>query len=345
MRHRSALLVSLLLLTSIMTGVAQADSVRRHHHLDIATGLAPVQADGLTVGARTDFLVTFADPDPAVSGVSLKNGATLRLRLPPSFVNTGDKVAGSGQPGCGPPVVIDCSTAVLVQGWPQSPVPPFPTVDWEADTNTFVLTARADWIADPPTAPGPKTLHLTALGFRNPDKPGRYPVELTIRPDPDAPTTLHGRSTVHITRRTRPFVSVLSTVNGAPPPPFPNSIHQTVERDGGEPLDLLTYGLYLWGRDSVPLVGVAVEMRTRRLGLLVAADGGPVGTVRISAPRGASTYTLTSDTSVAVSSAITGIPTALLRADFSPDPDVAGDYEVQFRLFGGNAQRMFVTVL
>lgn len=52
-------------------------------------------------GAPTDFLLNFADPDPAVPGISLKRAATLRLRLPKSFVNTGDKVGGSDQPGCG----------------------------------------------------------------------------------------------------------------------------------------------------------------------------------------------------------------------------------------------------
>lgn len=231
---------------------------------------------------------------------------------------------------------------MLVQGWPQSPVPPFPDVTWEADTNTFELTAGADWPADPPTAPGPKVLHLTALGFRNPDQPGRYPVTLEIRPDPESSQTYTAQTTVRITRTTPPFISVLSTVNGTPPPPFPNAIYQTVARDGG-PLELLTHGLYLWGRDSTPLVGVRVEMRTRRSGLLVDGDGRRVGVVRIRAPRGATDVTLTSDASVVTPAAITGVPTALMRADLSPDPDVAGDYEVRFRLFGGNTQRPFVT--
>lgn len=335
---------ALVVLLSAAPGIAAADRDHHDHELALMTTLAPVQPDGLSVGAPTDFLVSFAEPDPNMPGISLEEGATLRLRLPQEFVNTGDKVAGAAEPGCGAPKVVDCSTAVLVQGWPQSPVPPFPDVNWEADTNTFVLTATADWRADPPAAPGPKTLHLTALGFRNPDRAGQYPVELEIQPDPNVPTTRKGRTTVRITRRVPANVSVVSTVNGAPPPPFPNSIYQTVARDGGAPIDLLTYGLYLWGRDAVPLVGAEVRMRTRRSGLLVDRDRTPVGVVRIRAPRSARDYTLTSDVAVPTAAAITGVPTALLRADLSPDPDVAGDYVISVTLFGGNTQRLFVTV-
>lgn len=337
----SVLVVAILVLSMAHASAAVAPGPRVER-LDTTTSLAPVQADGLTVGAPTDFLINFGDPDPVVPGLDLAEGATFRLTLPDDFVNTGVRVAGGGEPGCGPPLVIDCSTAVLVQGWPQSPVLPFPDVHWEADTNTFVLTTTADWLANPPSAPGVKTLHLQAFGFRNPDRPGRYPITLEIQPDPSVDRILVAHDTVRIVRRTPSHIGVLSTVNGAPPPPFPNSIHQRANRADGT-VDLLTWGLYLWGRDARPLVGVDVSMRNRRVGRIVDEEGRRVGHVRIRAPRGARPA-LHATPSVATSALLSGQPTGLMLADFTPDPSVSGDYRITFWLRGGARQDMFLSV-
>jgi hypothetical protein len=341
MRRRTIALFSAMLLSlSLFAGHASAvapDSI------DVATVKAPVAPDGVTAGAQTDFVISFADLDPGVPGIDLRAGGTVRITLPDAFVNTGDPVLPSS-PACGPPLVVDCSTAVFLQGWPQSPRTDFPNVTWEAATNTFVLTAVNDWLAAPPQAPGVKQVHLIALGFLNPERPGSYPVDVTIQPDPSSPETISGSGRVRILQRNRPSINVLSTVNPGPPPPFPNSIYQTVQRADGAPLDLLTYGFYLWGYDREPLVGATIDMNSPRHGLIRGADGHAVGTVSISAPGGARDLALVSGTSVEVPANITGLPVGLLRAEFSPDPDVAGDYELRFRLFGGNLQRMFVTV-
>ena len=43
-------------------------------------------------------------------------------------------------------------------------------------------------------------------------------------------------------------------------------------------------------------------------------------------------------------SAVLGIPTGLLTAQFDPDPETPGDYAIRWRLNNGNEQWMFVTV-
>lgn len=338
-RRTVALLSAMLLALSLLGGHALAAPGK----LDVSTVRAPVAPDGVTAGAQTDFVLSFADLDPSVGGIDMYEGGTVQVTLPEAFVNGGDPVVPSG-PTCGPPLVVDCSTAVFLQGWPQSPQLPFPDVTWEQATNTFVLTATADWFADPPEAPGVKQVHLIALGFTNPERPGGYPVEVTIQPDPESSETLSGTARVRILPRSRPSINVLSTVNPGPPPPFPNAIYQTVQRDDGQPLDLLTYGFYLWGHDNDALVGATIDMTSSRHGLVRDAAGAPVGTVSIRAPGTARDFELVSDTSVEVPANITGVPVGLMRVQFSPDPDVAGDYELRFRLFGGNVQRMFVTV-
>lgn len=311
--------------------------------IEVTTGLAPVQADGLTVGAPTDFVVTWADPDPSVPGLDLRRGATVTLTLPEEFVDTGVRVAAGSAPGCGPPLVVDCSTAVLVQGWPQSPVLPFPDVEWEESSGSFVLTLLADAAPAPPQLPGAKTLHVQAFGFRNPDRPGTYVAQLEIRPDPATDEVLVADAPLRIRPRTSPHIGVLSTVNGAPPPPFPNSVFQTASLEDGPP-ELLVWGLYLWGVDAEPLVGARVRMHRRDVGLVLDGDGRPVGHVRVRAPAGAVDHSLETQPSVARRALLSGQPTALMLAHLRPDPGATGAYEVTFSLHGGTTQTLVVTV-
>jgi len=240
-------------------------------------------------------------------------------------------------------VVIDCTTAVLVQGWPQSPVLPFPDVTWDADTNTFEMTTTAPWTPDPPEAPGAKTLHLQAFGFRNPDQPGVYPIQLEIRPDPASDLVMLARTSVRIVPRSDPHLGVLSTVNGSPPPPFPNSIFQRVSLDDG-PAHLLTWGLYLWAKDARPLVGAEILMVQRNIGLIVDSTGQPVGRVQIRPPSGAQSHHLEAAPSIPALALLSAQPTGLMHANFTPDPVANGLYQITFSLFGGSRQDFFVTV-
>jgi len=76
-----------------------------------------------------------------------------------------------------------------------------------------------------------------------------------------------------------------------------------------------------------------------------------VGEVWITAPVGASDYWFASvplppggPPSVSIPAFGTGVPVGLLGVQFTPDPEVAGDYEIAINMIGGNETTLFVTV-
>ena len=291
-------------------------------HLPISSAKAPIVPDGTTAGADTDFVITFADLDPEVPGIGIREGGTISVRLPDGFVQD-DPTAPM--------------TLVLLQGWPQSPRQPFPAVTYDAASNTLTGTQSFDYLPQSVEQPGPKQVHLLLLGFTNPH-PGTYWVEVEIRPDPATDEVLSGWGTVRILRQVRASINAISVIN--PPPPFPNPIHQTVAA-GELPV---TWGFYLWERGGDPSIGVELEQRNERRYRIVDADGHRIGSVRIDAPAGAHGYSIDAAPSILVDGAVLGIPTGLMTAQFHPDPDTPGDYEITWRLRGGNEQHMFVTV-
>ena len=207
-----------------------------------------------------------------------------------------------------PPLVTTCSTAVLLQGWPQSPQLPFPDVEWEEATNTIVITATADWLPAGVSAPGPKQVHLMLFGFTNPDRPGRYKVDLEIQPDPASDEVLTDTGRARISNRVRPAVSSISLANGGPPPPFPNTLFQTVE--AGDPS--LTLLLYLWGKEAEPLIGADFEAGSDRIRPLRDVDGRRAGWIRVRPPRGARNWSL--------SSGGPAVPTAAFMSELGKPP-------------------------
>ncbi len=303
--------------------------------LDVSVARAPVDPDGDLVGTPTDLVVTFADIDPTVAGVGLKTGGTVSIHLPAEFVNTGVlPVAATGSAAdCAPPLVSGCSTAVFLQGWPQSAVLPFPDVTWDAATNTVTMTAMADWIATGVTQPGPKQIHLQLFGFDNPLRPGNYPIGLEIRPDPATNERLSGVGMAHITNTTRPNINPNSQGQGAPPPPFANTLFQSIS--AGD--DSLIMVFYVWDRKTDAYVGVDFPSGADRNRPIFDAGGRRIGTVLMRPPNGATDWTLQSGGPAVLANAfITGIPTGRLAAVLATDPDVTGTYEVEFRLNGGN---------
>ena len=331
-----SVVVAVVAMAGVVIVTSPSANAHQNSDLRIDIGLAPVAPDGLTAGAPTDFIVGFEDIDPNVAGVGLKAGGTVRITLPNEFVNTGDRpVTGDvTMPGCGPPLVSSCSTAVILQGWPQSVQPPFPGVHWDEATNTIVLTANADWIPIDSAAPGPKTVHLQLLGFTNPAQPGSYRLDVEIQPDPNEAHVLTGHGKASIRHQIKANVSSVSLANGSPPPPFPNTLFQDIE--SGDPS--LTMMLYLWARDLVPLVGASFENGPQGHRLIVDADGKPIGQVVVRAPHPARNWSLDSfGPAEAASAFITGYDTAVMRAVLHTDPAVSGTFLVTFRLFGGNS--------
>lgn len=303
--------------------------------LSVTAVRAPVAPDGLTAGAMTDFVVTFRDLDPDVPGIRLLEGGTIRIELPAGFENGGDPVVGTGGlPGCAPPVVSGCSTAVILQGWPQSPVVPFPDVSWEAATNTFVVTSNVDTATLP--TPGPKQVHLIALGFTNPTRPGTYRIGVTIEPGDGS--ILSGVGHVRIQTRTTASINPNSQAN--PGPPFPNTLFQQLS-PGDTSLNL---AFYLWDDDAVPLVGADVDMNSPRSGRIRDGSGKVIGTVRIDAPRDAAQFELVSaGPSTLANAFVTGVPVGRWTAALVTDPQAVGTYHVTARLHGGSEVRHVIT--
>ena len=326
MRRFSSIALSVALLVTLVPMVgAVAD-----YQLDITTSKAPITPDGTTAGAITDFVLTFRDLDPAVDGISMLEGGTVTATLPPAFVNIG----------------VGSNTAILLQGWPQSPPAPPPAFPWVTTTagNAVTATLTADFLVGD-SGPGFKQLHLLLNSFRNPG-PGTYEVDLVIQPDSGSTATYTGVGTVHILSKARPSVNAVSVFSGGGPPPFNNAIYQSVlAGDDANPV-----GLYLWDRGSsvldgvfAPFLDVDIAMTGLTHGRLVQGTR-TVGQVWIDAPAGANDYGIaTGGPSSPGITAISGFPVGVLLTTFTTDPDVTGPYTITFRLSNGNTQKLFVT--
>lgn len=329
--NQSRFLVTLLWLLAAM--LFSASVAARVKQLDVTAEKAPVAADGTTIGRPTDFVLTFRDINPDARGISLRKGGTVEVKLSEEFTN----LTGGG-------------TLVLLQGWPQSPPAPPPAFLWttDVDGNTATATMNENFKVGA-FGPGPKQVHLILLGFANPTDAGVYPIELTIRPKPWRKKVFKGTAHVRIIPDARPSVNPISLFSGPPGPlpPFFNPIYQTVGL--GEAARQV--GLYLWGADSAPLIGVDLTATPQSTYYQLTQGADIVGEVWITAPADAESYSLTSvalppggPPSVEISAFVTGQPVGLLGVRFFPDPWVSGDYEIAISMVGGNEKTLFVTV-
>lgn len=294
-------------------------------NLSVEVIRAPIAPDGTSAAAITDIVLNFRDLDPDTDGISIKKDGSIEVVLPEAFTNTG------GGPNIG----------IVLQGWPQSPLGPPPLVfSTTIVDNTITITMLKDYLVGE-FGPGPKQVHLALFGFRNP-KPGKYPIYLSIKPDPNSATTQSGIGKVHIIPKPRPAVSAVSLFSGGgPPPPFNNSIYQTVEQ--GDAANRV--GLYLWESRSKALVGADIEMKNLTHGRLVKSNGSTAGQVRISPPPGASNYMLkTEGPSTAGTAFLTAVDVGILMTKFTPDPNVLGDYTIAIKMNNGNTQYLYVEV-
>jgi hypothetical protein len=322
-------LVSLSFVLAMLIVLVPTAGASTNTRLDVAIAKAPITPDGVAARAITDLVLTFVDIDPAVDGISLHTGATVTATLPRGFVDTHDGSVNS---------------AILLQGWPQSPPAPFP---WTTSVsgNSITATLTGDYLVGD-FGPGPKQMHLLLNSFRNPHA-GAYRIDLVIQPDPSSPDIFTGTGRVRITPDAEPSINIVSVFSGGgPPPPFNNPIYQTVLA-GDTSLDV---GLHLWDEGSSVVdgifnafVGVEVQMVSPSRGRLVQGTT-TVGGVRIDAPAGADEFTLGTDgPSILAPGAVLGFDTGTMIARLHTDPDVTGQYTVTLRLNGGNTQQFFVT--
>jgi len=305
---------------------------------------APIAPDGNVAGAPTDLIINLnRSMEPSVPGRSLLQGKTIKITLPEAFENMGLPVETMFTEDCAPNN-FQCSTAILLQGWPQYPLlpmappgsgpPQFYTVSLEG-THTLVFTALADVTPGSPLpGPGLKQIHLIALGFVNPEA-GVYEVEVVAETGPDGAVERE-MAQVEIVPETAPQISVTSVFNeGAP-----NTIYQ--QTSVGE-LTPLPYDFLLWDQNGNPMEGVSIEMVDATRAQFMQNEE-VVGHIAIEAPAGATGQEIVTEApSEAIPAPVIGVPTARLTAHFRAG-STPGEYKLTFTLNDGNAVDMFVTV-
>jgi hypothetical protein len=303
---------------------------------------APITPDGDVASAPTDLVINLdTSLDPAFLGRALPPGCSVRVTLPAAFERILPVKDLFSAADC-TPGNFQCTTGVFLQGWPQHPIlPTFPPPGLATQygltlegTHTLVFTALTDLIVpNPNPAPGPglKQIHLIS-GFVNPKRPGFYNIQVEIGPE-GVCTHESGVANVHIVPKIRPSVEVTSALNiGAP-----NTIYQqtTAYNDAPLPWDFL-----LWDRNGEPMSGVNVEMVNPDFALLKQGNR-TVGHIRIQAPVGAVNHKVSGGPSTEINAPIKGIPTALLKVQFTAGSE-SGRYTTTVKLHGGNELNMFV---
>jgi hypothetical protein len=341
------LLILLLLVSSTILGslveAAPPDGAPGNSGIVHSVVKAPIVPDGDVAGAVTDLVINLdGSMDPAVPGRILPKDGQIRVTHPDDFINTGLPGLTVFTPGCFAPA-LECSTGVLLQGWPQHPILPMAPPGSSAptfykttieDEHTLVYTALMNVIPGTP-APGPgiKGMHLITFGFINPG-PGVYDIEVEAQTGPGG-TWEYGTGRVHILPRARPSINITSVFAGAT---RPNTIYQNTQINEDTPLP---YDFYLWDYDGAPFLDVEIEMVNDKHGLMKQGNA-VVGHVRIDAPRGASGQTVsTPGPSTPVNAFLFGVPSARLTAQFTAG-DEPGPYTVTFSMNGGNSATMHV---
>ncbi len=328
------------------TGAATAPS-----QLVAAVNKAPVVPDGTTASARGDFVIDFnVDLDPTVAGFALQEGHQIRITLPDAFefVDPDNFPLSNIRPmtSC-VPGGLRCSTAVLLQGWPQNPVPPG-MYSLSLEGNTLVYTATADIVPNAPAAPGIKQAHLLLNGFNNPARPGVY--ELKVRAQfGRGGAWRSGIARVRILPRIQPSINVTSVFADMedPNPPNPNTIFQRTGPGEAAPYQ---WDFLLWDATGQPFNDVSIVQVNPKLYAL-RQGGRLVGRAIVRAPAGAMgqaivplgpSFEIPTTPIIGTTFGPTS-PTARFTAGFVAG-SAAGRYTTIFHLLGGNTIEMIVDV-
>ena len=336
-RVMRAVMVVGLALSALAAGGTSSVSAGVDTGIVASVAKAPITPDGDVAGAPTDFVITLdTSLDPAVPGRTLLTGGTVKVTLPDDFLNLGGPVSNPGPPPACPPPAGTCSTGVLLQGWPQHPVPPSPanyTVSVEG-TNTIVYTAMTDLVPAPPAEPGLKQIHLILRDFLNPG-PGRYEFAVEAETGPGGAVET-GTAVVHIRPKPRASINVTSVFNAG----TPNTIYQTAAAGATAPLD---YDFLVWDNNGEPAVGVEIRQVNDHHALLVQGRRA-VGQITIDAPAGAVGQQVSSlGPSIPIVGPVLNLDTARLTAQFTAG-DTSGRYITTFSMNNGTSVQMVVDV-
>lgn len=322
---------------------------------------APIAPDGDVAGAVTDFAISLAvDMDPAKPGKILRAGESIKIQMPKEFRLNNAKnfpvrdlfSAKDCVPG-----LLKCTTGVLLHGWPQHPIlPSFPpgkkqqyTFTHDAAANTIIYTAKIDIDDVPLPGPGIKQIHPMLFGFKNPDKPGSYPIRVSFT-DASGNETESGVGYLDILAHIAPSINIATVFvpgdkNGGKPP-NPNTIYQKTTLGEAAPMP---WDFLVWDTNGKPYEGITVEQKSEAGGSLT-HNGKSVGTFSISAPSGAHGQKVEGEPSIKIpGTPIIGksfgkpIPSGRLTTNFTAGSK-PGRYFTTFSLNGGNSVTMIVDV-
>ena len=310
--------------------------------------------------------------DPLVPGRSLMTGHEIRIIFPPEY-DLGNIAAThpvADIPTFSPlfcvPTNFQCTTGLLLQGWPEHPY--FPPAAWhvvsvDVAENAFVFTAVQDILPDPPENPGIKEVFVLLNGVQNPEA-GEYPVRVEAQTGPGSSWET-GSALLKVLPRPRPsinatavFVKALSgLLDGGPacgpgtlPPNPDNPMFQRTTVNSPAPL---VWSFLLWGRNEAALDDVALSWVNDGHAQIVR---GPrvVGHVFIDAPHNAVGFgidvnPLGCGTYMPAAPVIGGTP------GVGPQPvgrldmqfwagDTPGTYTTTLKMNNGNTEQMVVIV-
>lgn len=312
---------------------------------------AGIAVDGDVAGAPSDFLINLNVLMDASEGLSLLSGRTIKITVPPEFVDTGvhEAVTAFSSKTC-TPGALECNTGALIQGWPQRPVlntfPPVtlasenttgdPVVTFSMQKNadgshTFTHTAEIDVVPGLP-APGPgiKQLHMILPGFQNPTTPGDYTIDVSAETGTDGAVQT-GSAVLNIRPEIAPSINLTSVYDSM----RRNTVYQQVNSVD----DVVPYGFWLWDGQGEAMLDVDI------VGNQLVQQGEVVGEISIAAPDGATGQTLVSlSPSVAATEPFFGIATGRFEARLIPG-DLPGDYVTTIRMLNGNSQSMTVNLV
>ena len=351
---------------------------------------APVVADGDVTGKPFDYVITFdGSQDPQVLGRGIKAGGTIRIYLPGEFdlasIDT-ENFPVATPPVPFPPVPplpdkpcipgnLQCTTAVILRGWPQDPLfPPvlFHTMSIDLADNAIVLTAARDIGLTPgeTAAPYIKQVHLILNGLTNP-APGVYTVRVEAETGPDG-SLESGQGQLVVRHKTKPSINITSVFvppltmdacgPGDPPPNPDNPIYQTTGVGEDAPF---VWTFLLWGEDNEPLDNVWLHRVGRHHWLMLRNEDRRfrlrdiVGRLRVNAPRGARDFDVQLNNQYRGLSCPTLLPMAPVIAGtpgIGPQPvgrldlqftagNKPGIYKTTLWMSGGNRVEMFVSAV
>ncbi len=317
-------------------------------HSIVKAGITP---DGDVAGAPTDFLINLDVPFDNSDGLSLPAGKTVKIVLPPEFVDGGTlpTVTAFSSKTC-TPGALQCNTSAFIQGWPQRPIlPVVPPVTGTSEntegnpvynltlekagegSNTFVHTAVLDvGPGSAPPGPGIKQIHMILPSFQNPTAPGDYEIQVIAETGPGG-SEQTGSAVLTIRPETAPSINLTTVYD----PMRRNSVHQDV-LPGGE---IVPYDFWVWDGNGQPMLDVEIVDNK-----LMQGDQ-EVGEVTISAPDGATGQSLVSTgPSTPVNEVFFGRETARLTTQFTAG-DMLGKYVTRIEMVDGNSQQLTVNVV